>query len=108
MAIANKERIPLEEGMSLRILADIQLAMGNPLEDVIALYEKSLAGLVEDSYETACTKARWGLVLWEKLDKDQGKALLLEAHSKFKALHAKRDLLELEPVLSKFTEVSKE
>lgn len=91
----------LEEGMSLRVQADVLLAMQKPLNEVLPCYEQSLACLSEEPYERARTQACWGQVLLEHDDaprlrgEEEGQALLKEAYQTFKELGAKRDLVIL-------------
>ncbi len=88
-----------KEGSALRVLGQVQQAY-HQLPAALTTFERSgvlLSG--RDPYELACTQAAWGgALLTNQLDREHGKALLLEARLTFERLGAQRDLAALEEV----------
>jgi hypothetical protein len=82
--------------MSLRVQADVLLAMQKPLSEIQPFYEQSLACLSEEPYERGRTQARWGQVLLKHEQPEEGQALLKEAYESFRELGARRDVERLE------------
>ena len=91
--------LALEEGKSLRVLGQAQLANDQP-EAAVAAFEQSLSILTEqDPYEAARTKAQWGHCLVSGRDAERGIILLQEARATFEVLGARRDLAAVDEIL---------
>jgi tetratricopeptide (TPR) repeat protein len=81
----------LEEGMSLRVLGQVQCALSGH-DTAQTSFELSIALLANrDPYEAARTKAEWGACLLLDGEVERGKALLQEARTLFEQLGAQRD-----------------
>jgi tetratricopeptide (TPR) repeat protein len=98
--LAHELRMPVEEGMSLRVRGQALLAAGR-LSEGLAAFEQSFALLTDlDPYETARTQALWGSALVASGDLQKGSHLLREAQATFAQLGARRDLAGVEASLS--------
>ena len=90
-AVEQAERLglKLEQGVSLRVLGEVQLAAGER-EAALAALEQSAALTASDPYEAARTQREWGYAL-RAADPDRAEELLRAARSTFDRLGAKRD-----------------
>ena len=99
LALAQEDELTVEEGINQRILGQTQHILGNAA-DVRAAFEASLSLLAgQDDYEHARTQAAWGKILLSQDAVGAGELLRL-AHETFKRLGARRDLAQIEAVMS--------
>lgn len=92
LKLARELESDADEGIGLRVLGKVQLALEQPAE-ALASFEHSLALLDgHDPYETARTQAAWGECLLAGTDPARGLELLQAAASTFAQLGAQRDL----------------
>ena len=99
VTLSQNLKAPLEEGMSLRLLALAHLATNQPLAALEA-FSQSLALLEgNDPYEAARTRLEWGRYLLSGPNVEQGKTLLHQARDTFAKLGARRDLAIAEEIL---------
>ncbi len=92
LKLARELESDADEGIGLRVLGKVQLALQQPVE-ALASFEHSLALLDgHDPYETARTQAAWGECLLAGTDQSRGLELLQAAAFTFARLGAQRDL----------------
>lgn len=100
ITLAEELQERLEQGQSLRILGQICLKQGD-YQQAVTIFEKSLSLLVDNEpYEAARTKVNWGIALVTHGDKNAGICLLQEAQHTFNTFGAKRDLIQVDVILS--------
>jgi len=92
LRLAKELECDTDEGIGLRVLGKVQLALQQPAE-AQAFFEQSLSILDgRDPYEAARTQATWGESLLDGPKRTRGLELLQAAASVFAQLGAQRDL----------------
>lgn len=100
IALARELDLDIDEGMSLRVLG-LALHANRQQEQTVVAFEKGLSILAErDPYEAARTKVEWAKCFKAMGDTERGLALMREAQATFRKLGARRDLADVERLLS--------
>jgi len=88
LAQARDLEMETDQGVGLRVLGQVQLALGRKAE-AVDCFAQSLAFLDgHDPYETARTRAAWGASLLDGSDRERGLELLRDAQTAFVQLGA--------------------